>query len=129
MFAMPLPNRSLSSHDDRCDDDVEDGNSSSSEEESSCSRRSLPIQQSIHRLTTHPTMKTEVISSSEDCGKTNMKRWSIFESLTRTRLPISIKIPSKISETRNRRRGRNTSALVWNNVDHSCHYSWFSQMV
>jgi hypothetical protein len=28
----------------------------------------------------HPTMETEVISSSEDCGKTNMKRWSIFES-------------------------------------------------
>jgi hypothetical protein len=64
-------------------------------------------------------METEGVSSSVDCGKINMKRYSIFESLTRTQMPTSIKIPMAYSEDKKRRRGRNTSALVWNNVDHS----------
>jgi hypothetical protein len=48
---------------------------------------------------------------------------TIFESQTRTRtqMPTSIKISMTYSEDKKRRRGRNNSALVWNNVDHSCH--------
>jgi hypothetical protein len=37
-------------------------------------RPTILIQKTIRRLMIHRTMETEVISSSEDCGKTNMKR-------------------------------------------------------
>jgi hypothetical protein len=37
-------------------------------------RPTILMQQSIRRLTTQPTMETEVISSLEDCGKTSTKR-------------------------------------------------------
>jgi hypothetical protein len=39
-------------------------------------------------------------------------------------MPTSIRIPTTYSE--NKKRRRNSSKLVWINIDHSCH-SWFPQ--
>jgi hypothetical protein len=76
----------------------------------------------------HPTMETEVISSSDILFR------GLWKNQHETIVDIRVtdtdanaykhQIPMTNSENKRRRRGRTTSALVWNNVGHSYH-SWF----